>query len=101
MLSYEEKLEFHNLHVAHEKVFQPDFGVYNDKSGVIRADINLSPVVPPPRKGKLPFYTQSNQQLLQDEADKLEQLGVLAKPEDVGVTVQFVSPSFLIKKTFR
>ena len=48
MLSDEEKLKFHNLHVAHEKVFQPDFGVYNDKSGVIRADINLGPMVPPP-----------------------------------------------------
>ena len=37
-------------------------------------------------------------QLLQDEADKLESLGVLAKPEDVGVDVQFASPSFLVKK---
>ena len=36
--------------------------------------------------------------LLQEEADKLEKLGVLAKPEDLGINVQFVSPSFLAKK---
>ena len=30
--------------------------------------------------------------------DELEHLGVLAKPDDVGVTVGYVSPSFLVKK---
>ena len=30
--------------------------------------------------------------------DELEDLGVLAKPEDVGVKVEYVSPSFLVKK---
>ena len=54
--------------------------------------------MPTPRKGKLPLYKQSNLQLLQEEADKLEALGVLAKPEDVGVDVVYTSPSFLVKK---
>ena len=30
-------------------------------------------------------------------ADQLEGLGVLGKPEDYGITVQHVSPSFLVK----
>ena len=47
---------------------------------------------------KLPFYNQNNLQKLQEEADKLEELGVLAKPEEVGVQVKFVSPSFLVRK---
>jgi len=71
--------------------------VYNDRSGRIRAKLNLGPVIPPPRKPKLPLYTQSQLQLIQEEADKLEELGVLAKPEDVGVDVVFASPSFLTK----
>ena len=37
-------------------------------------------------------------QQLQIEADKLEKLGVLRKPEDMGITVKYVSPSFLKKK---
>ena len=44
------------------------------------------------------FYKQSNLQVLQEEADKLERLGVLAKPEDVNVDVEYVSPSFLTEK---
>ena len=30
--------------------------------------------------------------------DELESLGVLARPEDIGVTVRHTSPSFLVKK---
>ena len=79
-------------------VFLTKFGCYNDRSGTIRASINIGPVKPPPRKGRLPLYGQNNVQQLQVEADKLEQLGVLARPEDVGVVVKVVSPSFLVKK---
>ena len=47
---------------------------------------------------QLPFYNQSNLHLLQEEADELEGLGVIAKPEDVGLDVKFALPSFLVKK---
>ena len=55
-------------------------------------------VIPPPHKGKLPFYNHSNLQALQEEADKLEAMGFLAKPADVGIDVQYASPSFLVMK---
>ena len=61
-------------------------------------EVNIGPVEPPESKGKLPMYNSSNLQRLQEEADKLEELGVLVKPEDVGVTVKYVSPRFLVKK---
>ena len=79
-------------------VFKPDFSVHNNYSGSIQAKLSLGPVKRPPRKRKLPFYNQSNPQLLQGEADKLAALGVLAKSEDVGVHVVYVSPSLLLKK---
>ena len=97
ILTKEERDRFINLNKTFDNVFNPEFGVYNDRSGRIRAKLNLGPVIPPPRKPKLPFYSHSQLQLLQEEADKLESLGVLAKPEDVGVDVQFASPSFLTK----
>ena len=94
----EERLEFTNINKLYNNVFKPNFGVYNDYSGPIRASLNLGPVKPPPIKPMLPFYNQSNMKLLQEEADKLEALGLLAKPEDIGVEVKFASPSFLVKK---
>ena len=93
-----EKELFLKLHKDNDNVFNPNFGVYNDRSGRIRAKVNFGKVDPPPRKPKLPFYNHTQLQLLQEEADKLEVLGVLAKPEDLGIDVEFASPSLLVKK---
>ena len=60
--------------------------------------MDIGPIEPPPMKGKLPLYSQTNLKVLQEEADKLEKLGVLVKPEEVGINVKHVSPSFLIRK---
>ena len=62
------------------------------------ANVDIGPVMPPPIKGRLSFYNQANLNLLQEEADKLEELGVLVKPEEIGVHIKYVSPSFLVKK---
>ena len=35
---------------------------------------------------------------LQQEFDKLEKIGVFKKPENVGIVVEYLNPSFLIKK---
>ena len=94
----EERLEFIKLNRGYDHVFKPNFGAYNDYSGTIRASLNLGPVKPPSTKPRLPFYQHSNMKQLQDEADKLEELGDLARPKDLGIEVKFVSPSFLVKK---
>lgn len=97
-LSSDEKSRFQSLHQDYDSVFDPNFGVYNDYSGAVRAHLNFGTEKPPPFKPKLPFYNTQNLQQLQLEADKLEELGVLARPEDLGITVQHASPSFLVKK---
>ena len=73
-------------------------GVYNGAGGPYKASMHMGPVEPPCTKPMMPLYPQSNMQLLQQEADKLEEAGVLVKPEDINVKVKFVSPSFLRKK---
>ena len=88
-LNPSEKQQFIDLHKAYACVFNPAFGAYNDFSGKTHTSINIDPVIPLPCKGKLLFYIHSNLCLLQEEADKLEALGVLAKPEDIGVDVKF------------
>lgn len=77
----------------------PTVGDFTTIVGPYVPKLKLGPVMPSPRKGTIPFYNQSNLQLLQEKVDKLIALGVLAKPEDAGVDVVFVSPSFLVKKS--
>ena len=91
-------VKFQKLHEAYYNLFNSEFDVYNDNSGVIRANINMGPAMPMPQIRELPFYNQSNLCLLQ-EADQLEKLGVFAKLEDIGINVKYASPSFLVKRS--
>ena len=97
ILSKDERDSFCSINDQFDNTFSPNFGVYNNKSGFFRARLNIGPVEPPPMKGKLPLYGQNDFQTLQNMADELERLGVLGKPEDYGITVKHVSPSFLVK----
>ena len=97
-LSVADRQSFIQINQQFDSVFAPTIGLYNDNSGPLRAHVHMGPVEPPPRKGKLPLYSNNNMQLLQAVADKLEKQGVLAKPEDLGIKVKFVSPSFLVRK---
>ena len=97
-LSPKERQTFDTLHSKYHAVFHHDIGCYNDASGKIRASINIGSVEPPSQKGRLPQYDRNNMQELQTKMDELESMGVLAKPDEVGVTVEHVSPSFLVKK---
>lgn len=58
----------------------------------------MGPVEPPQRKGHLPQYARDKLVELQEKFDHLEQLGVFRRPEDVGITVEYLNPSFLVKK---
>lgn len=98
VLSADEQRAFHQLHSRYDNVFNPRIGAYNDVSGRVRAHINMGPVDPPVNKGHLPSYGNQKMVLLQQKMDELEDLGVLARPEDVGIVVEHVSPSFLVKK---
>ena len=49
----------------------------------------------PNAKGKLPHYLRNKLEDLQEKFDKLENIGVFRKPEDV---VEYLNPSFLVSK---
>ena len=91
--------KFTCLHQQFDALFHPSVGCYNDASGRVRARVNLGPVIPPTKKLHVPNYSQSNLQLLQARFDELEAQGVFARPEDVNVIVEYVSPSFLVRKS--
>ena len=58
----------------------------------------MGPVEPPQRKGRLPQYARGKLVELQEKFDKLEELGVFKRPEDIGISVEYLNPSFLVKK---
>ena len=89
---------FQQLHQNFDDVFQPSIGRYNDHSGKVRARVNIGNSKPPTKKLHVPNYSGNNQQILQDKFDELERQGVFVRPEDVGVTIEHVSPSFLVRK---
>ena len=98
ILQPEIKREFETLHSKYDNVFNPSFTGYNGASGPYKACVNMGPVKPPQRKGRLPQYNRDKLVELQEQFDKLESLGVFKRPEDINVPVEYVNPSFLVKK---
>ena len=98
-LSASLRKEFAALHLRHDEVFAPTIGRYNDKSGKVRFRINIGSAKPPTRKLHVPNYGKNNLDELQRKFDELEAQGVFVRPEEVGVAVEHVSPSFLVAKS--
>lgn len=90
--------QFQSLHEQYDSVFDPEFKGYNGSAGHFESVVNMGPVQPPQRKGRLPLYARSDLVKLQEKFDELEVLGVFARPEDMDISVEYLNPSFLVKK---
>ncbi|KAL2096322.1 hypothetical protein ACEWY4_008470 [Coilia grayii] len=90
--------QFRALHREFDGVFDPQFTGYNGTVGPFQAKVNMGPVQPPQCKGRVPQYSRGQLQELQAQFDALEEMGVFKKPEDIDVSVEYVNPSFLVKK---
>ena len=60
--------------------------------------INFTSVPPPTIRAHLPNYSYEMLKIMGEKMDKLEDWGVLVKPEDIGVVPEFVVPSMLTPK---
>ena len=98
LLTCESREKFANLLHEFDSVFDPRFPGYNGASGPFKAVVNMGPVLPPQRKGRLPQYAKNRLMELQEKFDDLEELGVFVRPEDAKVTAEYVNPSFLVNK---
>ena len=90
--------KFQSLLSEYDSVFDPQFPGYNGTAGPYQAKVNMGPVEPTQRKGRLPQYARDKLIELQEKFDHLEHLGVFRRPEDVDITVEYLNPSFLVKK---
>ena len=99
VLTKEEEDAFRELLLTYDGVFNPVVGKYNGKSGSCFVEVNMGKTLPPQNKGRLPFYSRTNLQDLQDKFDELKSKGVFARPQDIGITVENVNTSFLVNKS--
>ena len=82
LLQDQSRLKFQQLLQEYDRVFDPKIG----------------PVQPPQRKGRIPQYSRNQHVELQAMFDELEQAKVFRRAEDLGITVEYLNPSFLVKK---
>ena len=97
--SPEQVADFTSLVRDYDELFNPQVGTYNGKAGELYVEVNMGPSPPPQHKGRTPFYGRSNMNELDDKFDELLEKKVLARPQDVGVNVEIVNPSFLVRKS--
>ena len=98
ILPENSRRELETILIEFDDVFSKNFKGYNGASGPFKAVVNMGPTQPPQRKGRVPMYSRDKLVALQDKMDELEALGVFIKPEDHNITVEYVNPSFLVKK---
>ena len=64
-LNPDMQAKFRTLHDEYDEVFNPTFPGYNGAAGPFEAVVNMGPVQPPQRKGRLPQYAQDKLRELQ------------------------------------
>ena len=79
----------------YEDVFRSDIPGYN---GPCEAIVNMGPNKTPQRKGRMPLYPCQQLEELQSKFDELEAQGVFSRPQEIGINVEYVNPSFLVHK---
>ena len=92
------RLKFEQLLQEYDRVFDPKITSYNGAAGPIQATVNIGSVQPPQRKGHILQYSRNQLVELQTMFDELEQAQVFRCPEDLGITIEYLNPSFLVKK---
>ena len=81
--------------------FIPTVIGYNGTADPVDAVVYMGPVQPSPCKGRVPRYSRDKLIELQEKLDEREKCKVFQRPEDIGVSVEYINSSFLIKKPCR
>ena len=95
------KKKFKELCEEFSDTINPNPGRYNGYYGDIDNSLDFISTPPPSVRARLPNYSTDKLKIMGELMDNLEEMGVLAKPEDVGVVPAFVVPSLLMPKPGR
>ena len=97
-LSSETRKKFHIINKKYESIFTPTPGRYSGYYGDVDTSINFTEPPIQTRKVSQPNYNYDQKLKLAQKMDELIQAGILMKPEEVGVTAEFISPCLLVPK---
>ena len=99
LLPAETKQQFADACKQFSQVFGPDLPKYNGAFGRVEAVIHIPKSLPPSERLKeVPWYPKTLLVELQQKMDELTEKGAMARPQDIGVNIEAMSPSFLVKK---
>ena len=98
IISEEDTKKFISLLHVYDEVFNPEISKYNGKKGPCYVEVNMGSQPPPQNKGRVPNYGRGDMLELQQKMDELVRKGVFRRPQEIGVTVENVNPSFMVKK---
>ena len=99
ILSPAWKQRFFSICKEYSHIITPRPGKYNGFYGRIDNSINFSANPPPSIRAHLPKYNHDMLKIMGEKMDRLEEWGVLKKPEEIGVVPEFVVPSMLMPKS--
>ena len=97
-LSQDWKNQFKDVCENFIDVINPNPGRYNNFYGDVDCSIDFCSTPPPSVKARFPNYSHEKLKTMAELMDTMESMGVLAKPEDVGIVPSFVVPSLLVPK---
>ena len=97
LLTPDTVAQFNDINSHFKDVFHTKGKLYNGKYGRLEAVVNMGPSLPPQRKGRVPQYSRDKLVELQDQFDEMEEDGVVVNPDEVGITAEYLNPSFLTK----
>ena len=98
ILNQEQKNMFQKLNQRFASLFTPQPGRYNGSWGYIDNHLQFATPPPPNIRTRIPNYSPPMNAILAEKMDTLESWGILAEPETMGVSVEFISPSMLVPK---
>ena len=92
------KQKFMMLCEDYSDIIQYNPGTYNGRYGFVKNTIEFTSIPPPNNRCYVPKYSKEMLDTLADKMDELLELGILRRPEEIGVTPVFTSPSMLVPK---
>ena len=90
---------FSDMMLQFSDIIDPNPGMYNNYFGNVDCSLNFIKEPPASIKARLPSYSHEKLVEMANMMDQMETMGVLAKPEDVGIIPRNVHTSYLVPKT--
>ena len=95
----EEKKRFRSITNDFAEIFTKQPGKYNGFYGRVNNTLNFASKPPPNKRIYQPQYSEVMKRKQADLMDTLYDYGVLRTPEEIGISVENISPSLLVAKS--